>query len=79
MKTFVQFMSENVLPVYSSRSFMVSYLKFKSLSHFQFILVYGMRVCSSFIDLHAMLCLFTQKQNMPFHLSTSLMYLSVVF
>ena len=33
-KTLVWFMSENVLSVISSRSFMVSRLKFKSLSHF---------------------------------------------
>ena len=26
---------------------------FKSLSHFEFIFVYGVRVCSNFIDLHA--------------------------
>ena len=45
-------MSENVLPVLSSRSFMVSCLMFKSLSHFEFIFVYGVRVCSNFIDLH---------------------------
>ena len=32
---------------------MVSCLIFKSLSHFQFIFVYGMKVCSNFIDLHA--------------------------
>ena len=42
-KTFVQFMSENVLPVFSSRSFMVSCLIFKSLSHFEFIFVHGLR------------------------------------
>ena len=35
--TSVLFMSENVLPMFSSRSSMVSYLKFKSLSHFEFI------------------------------------------
>ena len=46
-------MSENVLPVLSSRSFMVSYLMFKSLSHFEFIFVHGVRVWSNFIDLHA--------------------------
>ena len=40
-KTLVQFMSENVLPVFSSRSFMVSRLTFKSLSHFEFIFVCG--------------------------------------
>ena len=43
-KTLVQFMSENVLPVFSSRSFMMSCLTFKSLSHFEFIFVYGERV-----------------------------------
>ena len=32
---------------------MVSCLIFKSLSHFEFISVHGMRVCSTFIDLHA--------------------------
>ena len=31
---------------------MVSCLVFKSLSHFEFIFVYGVRVCSNFIDLH---------------------------
>ena len=49
----------NVLPMFSSRSFMVSCLMFKSLSHFEFIFGHGVRVCSrldwssSFIDLHA--------------------------
>ena len=46
-------MSENVLPMFSSWSFMVSCLMFKSLSHIEFIFVYGVRVCSSFIDVHA--------------------------
>ena len=45
-------MSENVLPTFSP-SFMVSCLVFKSLSHFEFIFVHGVRVCSSSIDLHA--------------------------
>ena len=31
---------------------MVACLMFKSLSHFEFIFVYGERVCSNFIDLH---------------------------
>ena len=42
---------QNVLPMFF-RSFMVSYLIFKSLNHFEFIFVYDMRVCSGFIDLH---------------------------
>ena len=52
-KTFVRLMSENVLPMFSSRSLMVSCRIFNSFSHFEFILVHGVRVCSSFIDLHA--------------------------
>ena len=46
-------MTENVLPLFSFRSLMVSCLIFKSLSHFEFIFVHGVRVCSSFTDLHA--------------------------
>ena len=42
-------MSESVLPVFSSRSFIVSGLRFRSLIHFEFIYVYGVRKCSSFI------------------------------
>ena len=43
----VQFLSENALPMFSSRSFMVSCLIFKSLSHFEFIFLYGVGVCLS--------------------------------
>ena len=46
-------MSENVSPMFSSRGLMVSCLILKSFSHFEFIFVHGVRVCSSFIDLHA--------------------------
>ena len=46
-------MSENVLSMFSSGSLMVSCLTFKSLSHFEFVLVHGVRVCSSLIDVHA--------------------------
>ena len=45
-------MSENVLPMFFSQSFMVSCLIIKSMSHFVFILVYGVRVYSNFVDLH---------------------------
>ena len=34
---------------YASRSFIVSGLTFRSLIHFEFIFVYGVRKCSSFI------------------------------
>ena len=42
-------MSESVLPMFSSRSFIVSGLTFRSLIHVEFIFVYGIRECSSFI------------------------------
>ena len=35
--------------MFSSKSFIVSGLMFRSLIHFEFILVYGVRKCSSFI------------------------------
>ena len=45
-------MSLGVLPVFSSKSFIVSGLTFRSLIHFEFIFVYGVRKCSDFILLH---------------------------
>ena len=42
-------MSESVLPMFSSRSLIVSGLTFRSLIHFYFIFVYDVRKCSSFI------------------------------
>ena len=61
-------MSESVLPRFSSRSFIVSGLTFRTLMHFEFIFVYGVRKCSSFILLqvvdefsqhHLLDCLFS--------------------
>ena len=45
-------MPKSLLPMFSSRSFMVSDLTFKSLINFEFILIYGVRKWSSFIFLH---------------------------
>ena len=42
-------MSESVLPMISSKSFIVSGLMFRSLIHFEFSFVYGVRKYSSFI------------------------------
>ena len=42
-------MSESILSMFSSRSFIVSGLTFRSFVHFEFIFVYGVRKCSSFI------------------------------
>ena len=51
-KILLQFMSKNVLHMFSSRSFMVFSLTFRFLIHFEFIFVYGVRKCSNFIILH---------------------------
>ena len=51
-RIFLWFMSYSVLPMFSYKSFMVSGLTFRSLIHFEFIFVYGVRECSSFILLH---------------------------
>ena len=45
-------MSKMVLPVFPSRTFIVSDLIFMSLIHFEFISVFGVRECSNFILLH---------------------------
>ena len=48
-------MSKSVLLMFSSRSFIVSGLKFRSLIHFEVIFVYSVRKCSNFILLHVAL------------------------
>ena len=48
----LSFMSWSVLPMFYSKSFIVSGLTFRSLIHFEFISVYGVRKCSNFILLH---------------------------
>ena len=40
-------MSKGVLPMFSSKSFIVSGLTFRPLVHFEFIFVFGVRKCSS--------------------------------
>ena len=45
-------MSKSVLPMVSSKRFILSILTFISLIHFEFIFVYGVRKCSNFILLH---------------------------
>ena len=48
-------MSLSVLPMFSSKSFIVSGLTVRSLIHFEFIFVYGVRKCSNFTLLHVAL------------------------
>ena len=45
-------MLSSVLPMFSYKSFIVSGLTFRSLIHFEFIFVYGVRKCSNFVLLH---------------------------
>ena len=45
-------MSSSVLPMFSSKSFLVSGLIFRSLIHLKFTFVYGVRKCYNFILLH---------------------------
>ena len=76
-KILVQFMSENVLPVFSSRSFMVSCLIFKSLNHLEFTFVYGVRECSNFMSLHVAVQL--SQHHLLKRLSFFLLYILVAF
>ena len=46
-------MSYSVLPMFSSKSFIVSDVTFRSLIHFEFIFVYGVRKCFHFSILHS--------------------------
>ena len=72
-KTLLKFMSENVFLMFYSGSFMGSSLLFKYLSHFEFIFVCGVRVCSNSIDLHLAL------QLSQHHLLKRLSFPSCVF
>ena len=51
-KILLSFMSKCVLLMFSSKSFTLSGLIFKSLIHFEFIFVYDVRKCSNFILVH---------------------------
>ena len=51
-KILLQFMSKSVPPMFPSKRFIVSNLKFRSVIHFEFIFVYGVRDCFNFILLH---------------------------
>ena len=61
------------LPMFSSRSFMFSGLISRSLIHFEFIFVYGVRKCSSFILLQVV------DQFSQHHLEKRLSFLHCIF
>ena len=52
VKILLRGISEIFLPMFSSRTLMVSQLIFKSFIHLEFIFVYGVSWCLSFIFLH---------------------------
>ena len=66
-------MFESVWAMFSSRSFIVSGLTFRSLIHYEFIFMYGVRKCSSFIILQ-MVDQFSQN-----HLLKRLSFLHCIF
>ena len=69
----VIYVRENVLPMFSSKSFTVSGLAFRYLTHFKFIFEYGVRKYSSFILLHV------AEQFSQHHLLNSLSFLYCIF
>ena len=71
-------MSKRVLPMFSSRSCIVSSLMFISLTHFEFIFAYGVRKHSSFILLQVV----DQHEHQWFsqnHLLKRLSFLHCIF
>ena len=64
---------QSFLPMFSSKSCIVSSLTFRSLIHFEFIFVYGVRKCSRCILLHVF------DQFSQHHLLKTLSFLHCVF
>ena len=65
-------MSEIVLPMFSSKSFVEAVLIFQSLIYFDFIFVYGVRECSNFI------LMFVAVQFYQHHLLKTLSFLHCI-
>ena len=65
-------MSEIVLPMFSSKSFVEAVLVFQSLIYFDFIFVYGVRECSNFI------LMFVAVQFYQHHLLKTLSFLHCI-
>ena len=70
-------MSETVLPMFSSRNFMVLGLTFRSLISFEFIFVNGEEKCSNFILLHVAFQL--PQHHLLKRLSFSIVYSCFLF
>ena len=63
----------SAVPMFSSKSITVSGLTFRSLIHFEFVSVYGVRECSNFILLHVAV------QFSQHHLLKRLSFLHCIF
>ena len=63
----------SVLPMFPSKSFIVPGLTFRPLIHFEFIFVYGVKKCSSFILLQVV------DQFSQYHLLKRLLFLHCIF
>lgn len=72
-KMLLSFMSRCVWPMFSSKSFIVSSLISRSLTHLEFTFVYGVRECSNFILLHVAV------QFSQHHLWNKLSFLHCIF
>ena len=72
-KMLLSFMSESVWPMFSSKNFMVSGVISRSLIHFDFIFVYGVRECSNFVLFHVAV------QFSQHHLLNRLSFLHCIF
>ena len=72
-KMLLWLMSKGILSMFSSRSFIVSGLTFRSLIYFEFVFVYGVRKCSNFILLHVIV------QVSQHHLLKRLFFLHCMF
>ena len=66
-------MSKSVQLMFASKSFIVSGLTFRSLNHFKFIFVYGVRECSNFI------LIYVAVQFSQHHLLKRLSFLHCIF
>ena len=72
-KILVRLMSKRILPMLSSRSFVASSFKFRSLIHFEFIFLYGVRKYSNFTLLHVAV------QFHQYHLLKTLFFVHFIF
>jgi len=70
-------LTSSVLPMFSSKSFIVSGLTFKFFIHFEFIFVCGVKWCSNFILLHVAVQF--SKHHLLKRLSLSPLYILASF